>query len=258
MKSTISKIYLYILIIISSILANSCQEEQGEKDGESLLKGVSEYYDNGRLKEEGSTLNGLKTGIFYYYNHEGVLEKEVNFKNDLKDGESKIYNPDGSIIITEYLRGYEIGTRTYFHPNGKIGETKTYIKTYYDSTRLNTWKSYDSDGNVMQDSSCYYEILNPISVIKEGDIYDLEIKVTSYHNEYISIYQCDYLEEYNQYLSPEDEIIVPCMSEICTVRLNSNKKGNQTIRMIILDFILDEDGYYNVHKVYFQYKYEVI
>ena len=226
------------------------------------MKKVSEYYQDGQLKIEGhakDSLYSLKEGVFYYYDKEGKLEKEVNFKNDKKNGDSKEYYSDGSILTTEYSGGKKIGKQIYFSTNGDILSIKTYIQTYYNSSQLNTWKTYNSTGEIVKDSSCYFEILNSITSISQGEQFDLKIKVpASLYNQYVAIYQCDYMKEFDRRISPENNKVKPCKEGVCSISLKSEEKGDQHIRMIILDFSLDEDGYYNINKIFFQFNYTVI
>lgn len=212
-----NNLWFYLFIVISGLFANSCQSNK-DVDNESSLKEVSEYYQNNQLKVKGYTKDSLKMGIFYYYDKEGRLEEEVSFKNDKNDGDSKKYYSDGSIVTKKYLRGYKIGKQIYLLSNGKFGSKKAFIKTYYDSTQLNTWKSYNSTGYIVNDSSCYFEVLNPITSINQGEYYDLEVQVpASYYNQYVGIYQCDYMKEFDQAINPENHRVKPCKDGVCTV-----------------------------------------
>ena len=69
------------------------------------------YYDNGILRYEGQLVKGSYEGVWNYYNPEGNLEIETNFKNNERDAIWTYFDNEGNIINTErYIDGELIET----------------------------------------------------------------------------------------------------------------------------------------------------
>ena len=69
------------------------------------------YYDNGILRYEGQLVKGSYEGVWNYYNPEGNLESETNFKNNERDGIWTYFDNEGDVIKTErYIDGELIET----------------------------------------------------------------------------------------------------------------------------------------------------
>ena len=83
------------------------------------------YYENGNIREILSFNEDKKLdGICLAYSLEGVQTGIASYKNGIKEGEWKIWRPDGSIV-------YEM-----FYKNGK---------------KIGTWKMYDEKGNIIKE-----------------------------------------------------------------------------------------------------------
>ncbi|MCL6100365.1 MAG: hypothetical protein M1391_17535, partial [Bacteroidetes bacterium] len=54
-----------------------------------------EFYPNGKLKSEGTYLNGVHNGIYREYYESGKLWKEWNFQNGKEEGLSTWYFENG-------------------------------------------------------------------------------------------------------------------------------------------------------------------
>ena len=69
------------------------------------------YYDNGILRYKGQLVKGSYEGVWNYYNPEGNLETETNFKNNERDGIWTYFDNEGNLIKTErYINGELIET----------------------------------------------------------------------------------------------------------------------------------------------------
>ena len=72
-----------------------------------LLHGyVKNYYRNNVKLSEEIYINGKKNGIARYYDKSsGRLTQEVNYRDDILDGEAKIYDTDGKVRKLNYQKG---------------------------------------------------------------------------------------------------------------------------------------------------------
>lgn len=70
-------------------------------DGEDVVS-VALFQENGNIFCSGLTKNGLRDGIWQYYDTKGKLLYDVEYLNGIRDGEWKAYDKDGNIIATGY------------------------------------------------------------------------------------------------------------------------------------------------------------
>ena len=66
-------------------------------DYETKYGGTTGLWFNPKIIKKGNYNNGLKNGLFSYYNKKGNLTKEITWKNGKKDGIQKYYYQEGSI-----------------------------------------------------------------------------------------------------------------------------------------------------------------
>ena len=70
-------------------------------DGEKVIS-VALFQENGNLLCSGLTKNGLRDGIWQYYDESGILLYDVEYVSGIRDGEWKAYDKAGNIIATGY------------------------------------------------------------------------------------------------------------------------------------------------------------
>ena len=91
----------------------------------STLEGNYEIRINRYQTQKSSYINGLKNGKTEIYRNKKLSEIGI-FQNDLREGDWKYYNPDGSIMkITHYKNGLREGEERLYK-FGKIVETISY------------------------------------------------------------------------------------------------------------------------------------
>lgn len=91
----------------------------------SPLEGNYEIRINRYQTQKSSYINGLKNGKTEIYRNKKLSEIGI-FQNDLREGDWKYYNPDGSIMkITHYKNGLREGEERLYK-FGKIVETISY------------------------------------------------------------------------------------------------------------------------------------
>lgn len=91
---------------------------------------VSDYYINGTLQMTGffkSIEPDIKIGLFKYYNENGTLDSEGNYKSDKKEGEWKDYDSTGILFsVTNYESGNRNGKMIYYYSNGVVKRDEFY------------------------------------------------------------------------------------------------------------------------------------
>lgn len=103
-----------------------------------------EFYIDGTLRIEGSTLNGKLHGKKNTFYSNGKLQCDCKYKNGKKDGMQKSFTEGG---ITEHQGNYKDGRKNgehiFYHPNGSV-----WIKKIYDAGKLaEVAENKDSYGN---------------------------------------------------------------------------------------------------------------
>jgi len=139
------------------------------KDSDSLF--VQFYTVSGKIQTEGFLYGKNRVGNWKYFNKNGTLMSEENYKNGKLNGEQLIYYSDGQItefaiyedglkngitskyasngiLIEEitYKKGKPNGLAKYFELNGNLKETGL----YKDGKRVGKWEYY-LEGKVATD-----------------------------------------------------------------------------------------------------------
>lgn len=169
------QVQLRLLIIILGLSSFYCSVE---KDKNSKVPVIKEYYENGSIKSEwevidlidsipnGKTIDyypsgkiefimhfvdGVPNGPSEYFNESGMLMAKENILNDKRHGERIEYHESGNIQFQgKFHYGQPIGEHiTYFDDTRKqIRQIKDYI-LHENKSILNTHIVYDSSGNVL-------------------------------------------------------------------------------------------------------------
>jgi len=101
-----------------------------------ILEGpYSRFYDNGRLREEGSFSKGKMQGIIYYYYPNGQLKRIANYQFGIKDGEMVEYWSNG-MMFAQFLfkNDLENGKQIIYSRTGGINYTLSGI--YVNGTKV--------------------------------------------------------------------------------------------------------------------------
>jgi antitoxin component YwqK of YwqJK toxin-antitoxin module len=133
------------LIVTDGIFykADSLQKFTGVTTGKEqftiqngILEGpYSRFYDNGRLREEGSFSKGKMQGIIYYYYPNGQLKRIANYQFGIKDGEMVEYWSNG-MMFAQFLfkNDLENGKQIIYSRTGNINYALSGI--YVDGTKV--------------------------------------------------------------------------------------------------------------------------
>ncbi len=101
-----------------------------------VLEGpYSRFYDNGRLREEGSFSKGEMQGIIYYFYPNGQLKRIANYQFGIKDGEMIEYWSNG-MMFAQFLfkNNLENGKQIIYSRTGSINHVLSGI--YVDGTKV--------------------------------------------------------------------------------------------------------------------------
>jgi len=157
-----------------------------------LLDSTWKFYDNsGVLKMEINYLEGRKNGSRITYREEEIIEE--TFVNELKQGMTYYYYPDGSVKKTVfYENGLENGLTRVYDTAGIIIEMVTYKKGFivdrerinrYDSQGLKhgKWKTFYEDGSIYSEGNYKHGMKH--GYFKEYDIEGSLLSAAKYIND---------------------------------------------------------------------------
>ena len=153
---------------------------------------VSVHY----LKSKELYLDNKLEGPAYYYYPSGKIKQIINFRNGRSQGESKIFDENGTVItIEEYYngrlsvrehinrvnaQGEKIGTWKTFYPNGKVMEEEFYRNGVLEGSSL---LYSERTGNIISGRT-YHDG----TVIEEGAPITAEpIELTTYYEDGVTI-----------------------------------------------------------------------
>jgi antitoxin component YwqK of YwqJK toxin-antitoxin module len=123
------------------------------KDGAWNLHGIPytgryiDYYNNGRIQDEGLLSDGKQDGALIIYFKGGGRKSVTNFKDGIINGTIKDYYKNGSLMQTrEYIKGKETREIKMYFINGRIQfELRLKKETHYDTS-----VTYYSTGKIKQ------------------------------------------------------------------------------------------------------------
>lgn len=111
----------------------TARERINRRDSDGKPHGMWKwFYDNGSLKSEGSFKNGLKNGIFKYFDQAGNLTAIEKYVDDIRQDSAE------EVARLELKRDY--------YPSGKVKVEATYKKGVPEGIR----REFDEDGNVIE------------------------------------------------------------------------------------------------------------
>jgi antitoxin component YwqK of YwqJK toxin-antitoxin module len=143
------------LAIIMAMLAFSCGKTvQDGKKAESKSKDdsvVKEYYSNGKIKTEISAKGQLRHGPTKNYDRTGLLLSEVNYTDNIMDGQAtNYYAKSGKINSTFfYVKGIKEGDETWYYESGKPYRVSPYVKGKIEGIQ----KHFYEDGKLQAEVS---------------------------------------------------------------------------------------------------------
>lgn len=140
------------LFLLVACLPPATEEKAEEvplhKNANGRAEGLQKnYYEDGKIKNEVTYVDGKRTGPARQFYTTGKLESEITYKDNQKDGPSKWYYEDG-ILYQEvtFVQGKKHGEEKKYHNTGKL-----MARLYWDNGRvLPGLKEYDFDGKELR------------------------------------------------------------------------------------------------------------
>lgn len=103
------------------VLMTENYNNKGLLEGEKLV-----YYENGKLAEKSTYVNGEIDGISTWYSETGTVLKEFNYKNGILEGISKYYDKDGKMLAEGVYRNDKKHGIWKYYENGEFKEEKDF------------------------------------------------------------------------------------------------------------------------------------
>ncbi|MBX2965175.1 MAG: hypothetical protein KF845_03450 [Cyclobacteriaceae bacterium] len=120
--------YKSAILFLISLLMLSCLNKKTEKT----------YYNNGNLKSQVETVNGLKDGVEIEYYNGGIIKSKLHWKKGVLDGSMEEYYTNGKIFrkghlkndllreITSYYESGQVMTKQFYNENGDVREIQSF------------------------------------------------------------------------------------------------------------------------------------
>lgn len=116
------------------------------------------YYEDGVLKSEGNRKNFELDSLWKFYDEKAKLTLEINYKNGKKNGIRKSYR-DTEYVTENFIDDLKQGPTTFYYPDGKIWR----VINYENGLETGISKEFSPDGTVIS-----------ITEYKKGFIVDRE------------------------------------------------------------------------------------
>ena len=146
-----------------------------------------------------------------------------------------------------------------YYDNGKIKEVD---ETYFlDSVYSNQHVNYDTLGHMINDKSHLISLIADKDTIKEGEEYNLKIKLSaSYFNSYIAVYIGNFNEKFILIDSNRVDTVFNDTTEVY-YRTKKYLQGKNVIRGIVNDYdsvFVDDETYVVSNESYFSKTFYVL
>jgi len=138
----------------------------GKKNGLKIS-----YLDKETIKE--NFRNDIKEGFTRYYSPDGKIRQEIPFVKGMEQGFGREFGPDGTVItLTEYKRGFIVDRQRINRKDGE-GRKQGHWFTFYDSGNLKSevtykddkrngyLKEYAENGDLLRISKYFDDVLQP-------------------------------------------------------------------------------------------------
>ena len=103
------------------------------------------FYDDGRIKEEGSHIHSKKEGIIKWYYPNEKVNSEINYSNGVIDGSAKWFYEGGQLKFEgTYKNGKKSGLGRGYYENGQLASEGT----YNEGEQEGVWRDYYENGQL--------------------------------------------------------------------------------------------------------------
>ncbi len=127
------------------LIAYRGRKENGKLFRKSFVDGSHHTYDqNGQLREEGQYRDGHKHGVWKNWNHDGMLVRQINYKEGCLEGECREWHDNG--VLKKHFTasdGEPHGMWSEYNEKGGLIEIMYFLHGEADGT----WKSFYDEGS---------------------------------------------------------------------------------------------------------------
>jgi antitoxin component YwqK of YwqJK toxin-antitoxin module len=124
------------------------QKEEANYNAEDKRDGITRlYYRNGVLKKEVIYKNGKKEGTEKEYSKNGILHLEISYKDGLRDGMYRAYSGGNLYREYTYKKGRKEGPARWLLKDGKSFE----FECKDDREKIGRWKNYNQNGLLVEE-----------------------------------------------------------------------------------------------------------
>ncbi|MGQ9847718.1 MAG: toxin-antitoxin system YwqK family antitoxin [Bacteroidales bacterium] len=153
-------------LIVKKLYRKGVEISDSIVDSLQILDWKEEFYENGRRKYYGAFKNGLKVGMHKEYDPEGkaivakiyddngnLIAEGIVDSLDRKQGDWKMFYETGNIKAKgKYINDIQTGTWIYYYPDGKIEQIGNYKKGKIDGK----WIWYYPNQQILREE--YYDL----------------------------------------------------------------------------------------------------
>lgn len=149
-----------------------------------------EYYEeNGKIRSEVEYKNGKLEGITKGYYKNGQLAYSATYKDDKRHGVEKWYYDDGALLReSAYINGEKNGIEKTYYRNGNLSSQAN----YENGKRVGITKTYYSNGNLLSEREYKKDEIETKYYNEKGEI-GLEVillyPLSFYHGLKFSVYK---------------------------------------------------------------------
>jgi hypothetical protein len=165
------------------------------------------------------------------------IQVSAYYKNGKLNGVKKIYYRNGNVKeIHNYNDNLLVGKSQHFYQNGGVEIEQELIKYYNEDTPfINTYKYYDINGSIIEDSSYYYYYLNEKRKLVLNEDYRLKVKLNRLvYDDQLNVVTGEFEDLFN--ILHNKKRILPSVDGEIAVKLPTDKVGNFEYKFIINDY----------------------
>lgn len=204
-----NRILLFLLVNLFSIIIVSCNDNKETK------KTVGVEKDSIQVVKDRIIIDSVIT----YYPNTMVLKSVEYFVNDTLEGVMRLYDS-----------------------LGRIEELREYIRVRGSDYYLNSWKRFDSLGNVDTINSHFFTIINPFDTLDVNEEFCVRIRLTApYFNSRMRVLHGSMT---NDFFIPDNSKIefLECDKFIACIPVNTDIVGDNLLKFIIQDYRMVQDS----------------
>ncbi len=180
----------------------------------------------------------LRDSTAYYYYRTGQLKGTIKYEDSMAIKKYKRYYENGNINreFTIYKDSFLSGDDKYYYENGKLWGIKEFV-VYKDSiSRLNRELYYNRSGNLIIDSTFYFEIITKKDTISLNDSLKVGFKIIKPKTKRAIAFHGS-IDNYFENKLPSDSLIL----KDSIFYFKPKKLGKNPIKIIFIYFLEPEN-----------------